>query len=61
MPAASICMNIKILFLLESVMEIENMGIVEMMKFDSEISLSRGAWWGWTLGLIIVQIVIGII
>ena len=40
MPATSISMNIKILFLLESVMEIENMGIVEMMKFDSEISLS---------------------
>ena len=61
MPATSISMNIEILFLLESVMEIENMGIVEMMKFDSEISLSRGAWWGWTLGLIIVQIVVGII
>ena len=37
------------------------MGIVEMMKFDSEVSLGRGAWWGWTLGLIVVQIVIGVI
>lgn len=32
-----------------------------MMKFDSEVSLGRGAWWGWTLGLIVVQIVIGVI
>ena len=37
------------------------MGIVEMMKFDSEVSLSRGAWWGWTLGLLVVQIVVGIV
>ena len=37
------------------------MGIVEMMKFDSEVSLGRGAWWGWTLGLVVVQIVIGLI
>jgi uncharacterized membrane protein YhaH (DUF805 family) len=42
-------------------MEIENMGIVEMMKFDSEVSLGRGAWWGWTLGLLVVQIVVGIV
>jgi len=50
------------MFLLpEGVMEIGNMGIVEMMKFDSEVSLSRGAWWGWTLGLLVVQIVVGII
>ena len=51
----------KLLILLEGVKEIENMGIIEMMKFDSEVSLSRGAWWGWTLGLIVVQVVVGII
>ena len=61
MPATSICVLGKLLVLLEGVKEIENMGIVEMMKFDSEVSLSRGAWWGWTLGLIVVQIVVGII
>ena len=61
MPATSILYEHKNIILPEGVMEIENMGIVEMMKFDSEVSLSRGAWWGWTLGLIIVQIVVGII
>lgn len=61
MPATSISVLKKLLVLLEGIKEIENMGIIEMMKFDSEVSLSRGAWWGWTLGLIIVQIVIGII
>ena len=61
MPATSICVLRKLLVLLEGVKEIENMGIIGMMKFDSEVSLSRGAWWGWTLGLIVVQIVVGII
>ena len=61
MPATSIWVLRKLLILLEGVKEIENMGIIEMMKFDSEVSLSRGAWWGWTLGLIVVQIVVGII
>mgnify|MGYP001499320151 FL=1 len=61
MPATSICVLRKLLILLEGVKEIENMGIIEMMKFDSEVSLSRGAWWGWTLGLIVVQVVVGII
>ena len=61
MPATSISVLKKLLVLLEGIKEIENMGIIEMMKFDSEVSLSRGAWWGWTLGLIVVQIVVGII
>ena len=61
MPATSISVLRKLLILLEGVKEIENMGIIEMMKFDSEVSLSRGAWWGWTLGLIVVQVVVGII
>ena len=61
MPATSIWVLRKLLILLEGVKEIENMGIIEMMKFDSEVSLSRGAWWGWTLGLIVVQVVVGII
>ena len=61
MPATSISLLKKLLVLLEGIKEIENMGIIEMMKFDSEVSLSRGAWWGWTLGLIVVQIVVGII
>ena len=25
------------------------------------MSLGRGAWWGWTLGLLVVQIVVGIV
>ena len=61
MPATSISVLKKLLVLLEGIKEIENMGIIEMMKFDSEVSLSRGAWWGWTLGLIVVQVVVGII
>ena len=61
MPATSISVLKKLLVLLEGIKEIENMGIIGMMKFDSEVSLSRGAWWGWTLGLIVVQIVVGII
>ena len=61
MPATSIWVLRKLSILLEGVKEIENMGIIEMMKFDSEVSLSRGAWWGWTLGLIVVQVVVGII
>ena len=61
MPATSIWLLKKLLVLLEGIKEIENMGIIGMMKFDSEVSLSRGAWWGWTLGLIVVQIVVGII
>ena len=61
MPATSILVLRKLLILLEGVKEIKNMGIIEMMKFDSEVSLSRGAWWGWTLGLIVVQVVVGII
>jgi len=60
-PATSISIIVEMFLLPEGVMEIENMGIVEMMKFDSEVSLSRGAWWGWTLGLLVVQIVVGII
>ena len=46
MPATSILVLRKLLILLEGVKEIKNMGIIEMMKFDSEVSLSRGAWWG---------------
>jgi len=61
MPATSICIIVDVLYLPQGVTEIENMGIVEMMKFDSEVSLSRGAWWGWTLGLLVVQIVVGIV
>jgi len=61
MPATSICIIVDVFYLPQGVTEIENMGIVEMMKFDSEVSLSRGAWWGWTLGLLVVQIVVGIV
>ena len=37
------------------------MGIIEMMKFDDSVNLTRGNWWMWTIGLFVVQIVVGIV
>jgi hypothetical protein len=37
------------------------MGIIEMMKFDDGVNLTRGNWWMWTIGLFVVQIVVGIV
>jgi uncharacterized membrane protein YhaH (DUF805 family) len=37
------------------------MGIIEMMKFDDSVNLTRGNWWMWSIGLFVVQIVVGIV
>ena len=37
------------------------MGSVEMMKFDDSVSLTRGPWWLWGIGLAIVNVVVTLI
>ncbi|DAC63014.1 MAG: hypothetical protein HOE00_01865 [Euryarchaeota archaeon] len=37
------------------------MGIVEMMKFDDSVNLTRGPWWLWGIGIGIVNMVVTVI